>query len=128
MSYELLKRRALSFLRDARWDFERGDYDLVLFHVDQFIQLYAKYLLYRRLGDYPKARSIVRLLRDLARVYSSEDLEKFVEENLEALYLLEEAYISSRYLIREYDASIASRILELGDKMLEVFKCLESHC
>ncbi|MEM4528884.1 MAG: HEPN domain-containing protein, partial [Desulfurococcaceae archaeon] len=32
-------------------DFDRGDYDLVLFHIEQAIQLYAKYLLYRRLGD-----------------------------------------------------------------------------
>lgn len=126
LSYELLRRRALSFLRDAEWDFERGDYDLVLFHVEQFIHLYAKYLLYRRIGDYPKTRSTARLLGDLARVYSSEDLERFIDGNLEAIYLLEEAYISSRYLPREYDASIASRMLELSKKIMEVFKCLET--
>ncbi|MFN7106192.1 MAG: HEPN domain-containing protein [Pyrobaculum sp.] len=119
-NYEILKRRP--FLRDARWDFEKGDYDLVLFHVEQSLQLYAKYLLYKK-GDFPKTHSLVRLLKDLAKVYNSKDLERFIEENLEAIYLLEEAYMST-----PRGADIASRILELGDKLLKVFKCLESLC
>lgn len=125
VSYELLKRRALSFLRDAKSDSEHGDYDLVLFHVEQFIQLYSKYLLYRRIGDYPKTHSIIRLLKDLVRVYNAKDLDSFLDKNLEALYLLEEAYISSRYLPREYDMNIALKILKLSEEILEVFKCLE---
>lgn len=127
MSFELLRKRALSFLRDARSDMEHGDYDLVLFHVEQFIQLYLKHLLYRKIGDYPKTRSIIRLLKDVVRVYNDRSLDDFIDRNLEALYLLEEAYISSRYLPREYDRDIATRILKLGEEVLEVFKCLESH-
>jgi len=73
MSFEILKRRALAFLRDAKEDFNKEDYDLVMFHVEQFIQLYAKYLLYRKLGDFPKMHSIIKLLRDLARVYNACD-------------------------------------------------------
>ncbi len=125
MSFDLLKKRALSFLRDARVDFENGDYDLVLFHVEQFTQLYVKYLLYRRVGDYPKTHSLIRLLRDLIRIYSNCGLKELFDEYLEVLYLLEECYISSRYLPREYDRDIASKILNLSKKLLEVFKCLE---
>ncbi len=127
MGFELLKKRALGFLRDAKSDFELEDYDLTLFHVEQFVQLYSKYLLYRRVGDYPKMYSVIKLLRYLAKVYSDCGIDRFLEENLEALYLLEESYISSRYLPREYDRDIALRILKLGEKILEVFKCLESH-
>ncbi|MEM1793648.1 MAG: HEPN domain-containing protein [Desulfurococcaceae archaeon] len=126
MSYELLKKRALSFLRNAKNNFDQGDYDLTLFHVEQFIQLYSKYLLYRRIGDYPKTHSIIRLLKDLVRVYGGNELKDLIDSNLEALYLLEESYISSRYLPREYDHEIASRVLKLSEKVLEVFKCLES--
>jgi len=43
MGFELLKKRALGFLRNAKSDFEQEDYDLTLFHVDQFVQLYSKY-------------------------------------------------------------------------------------
>jgi len=71
--------------------------------------------------------SVIKLLRYLAKVYSDCGIDRFLEENLEALYLLEESYISSRYLPREYDRDIALRILKLGEKILEVFKCLESH-
>lgn len=126
MDFELLKRRALSFFKDAKSDYERGDYDLVLFHVEQSIQLYLKYLLYKKIGDYPKVHSIVRLLKDVARIYDSKELDDFLNRNLEAIYLLEEAYISSRYLPREYDKEIATRILKVGEKAIEVFMCLES--
>jgi HEPN domain-containing protein len=54
------------------------------------------------------------------------ELNDFLSRNLEAIYLLEEAYISSRYLPREYDKDIAARALRLGEEILEVFKCLES--
>lgn len=126
LGFELLRRRALSFLRDARVDLDSGDYDLVLFHVEQFAQLYSKYLMYRRLGDFPKVHSVVRLLRDLARVYGDCGLGEFISQNLEALYLLEESYISSRYIPREYDREVALRVINLGEKLLEVFRCLES--
>jgi len=46
---------------------------------------------------------------------------------LEILYLLEEAYISSRYLPREYDKDIAERILKFAEKVLEVLEWLEKH-
>jgi HEPN domain-containing protein len=32
---EVLKRRSEGFLKDAEEDYKRGDYDLVLFHVEQ---------------------------------------------------------------------------------------------
>jgi len=126
LSFELLKKRALSFLRNAKIDLESGDYDLALFHAEQFAQLYSKYLLYRRIGDFPKTHSLVKLLRDLSRVYNNCGLGEFLDKNLEGLYLLEEAYISTRYLPREYDRDIALRILTLCGRLMEVFNCLES--
>ena len=41
--------------------------------------------------------------------------------------LLEEAYITSRYLPREYDEQIARRALEFAEKALEVMEWLERH-
>ena len=121
----VLKKRARAFLESAKADFDRGYYDLVLFHVEQFFSLYLKYLLYLRLGDYPKTHSITRLLKDLRRIYREEVLEDFYEENLEMIHLLEEAYITSSYLPREYDEGIARRALEFAEKALEVMECLE---
>jgi len=126
LSFELLKKRALSFLRNARIDIESGDYDLALFHAEQFAQLHSKYLLYRRIRDFPKTSHLVRLLRDLFKVYNDCGLRELLDRNLEGFYLLEEAYISTRYLPREYDRDIALRILALCERLMEVFNCLES--
>ena len=125
---DFLKKRALAFLDIAKTSFERKHYDLVLFHIAQFLQLYLKHLLYVKLGDYPKTHSLIHLLKATLKVYKSEcGIEEFYHGNLETLYLLEEAYISSRYLPREYDREIAERILEFADKVLKVLECLEKH-
>ena len=124
---EVLRRRARAFLESAKADFNRGDYDLVLFHVEQFLQLYVKYLLYQSLGDYPKTHSLTRLLKDLKKVRQEDVLKRFYDENLEMINLLEEAYITSRYLPREYDEEIARRALEFAEKALEVMEWLEKH-
>jgi len=59
------------------------------------------------------------------RVYEEESLRRFYEENLEILYLLEEAYIASRYLPRQYDREIAERTLRFAENSLEVLRCPE---
>ncbi len=81
--------------------------------------------MYRVIGDYPKIHNIVKLLRELARLYNNCGSKDFIHDNLESLYLLEESYISSRYIPRKYDEEIASKMLMLAEKILEVFKCLE---
>ncbi len=123
---DFLRRRAEAFLDVARADYERGYYDLVLFHVEQFLQLYLKYLLFRRLGDFPRTHSLTRLFKDVIEVYGDDALRDFYRDNLEVLYLLEEAYITSRYLPREYDEEIAGRVLRFAEKAREVLRCLES--
>ena len=122
---DFLKRRALEFLACAESDFERESYDLVLFHVEQFLQLYLKHLIYRKIGDFPKTHSIISLFKDVIKIYGAKRINGFYKENLETLYLLEEAYISSRYLPREYDREIAERLLEFSKNVLEVLKWLE---
>jgi len=72
-----LKRRALAFLEDAKSDFARGEHDLALFHVEQFMQLYLK------LGDFPKTHSPSDLFRLLASAYERESVMDFYCRNLE---------------------------------------------
>ena len=122
---DFLKKRAKAFLESAQADFERGNYDLVLFHVEQFLQLYLKHLLFKKIGDYPKTHFLIRLMRSVIKVYNENRLQEFYEKNLETMYLLEEEYIASRYLPRQYDKEIAERILKFADKVLKVLEWLE---
>lgn len=121
----VLKRRSEGFLKDAEVDFSRGDYDLVLFHVEQSLQLYFKYLIYLKIGDHPKIHSLTRMVRDVTELYGNEELDVFYRENIELLYLLEEAYITSRYLPRTYEKEIARRALKLSESAKEVLECIE---
>jgi len=61
--HDFLRDKKMAFLRSAHDDFSRGHYDLVVFHVGQFIQLYLKHLLYVKIGDYPKTHSLMYLTR-----------------------------------------------------------------
>ena len=122
---EMLKRRALSFLETAMYNYSNEAYDLAIFNVEQFIQLYLKYLLYSKLGDFPKTHSLITLFRSLNKTINGK-LKEFIDRNLEIIYFLEEAYISSRYLPRSYDREIADRVLEFANKIIGVFKWIES--
>ncbi|MCS7138044.1 MAG: HEPN domain-containing protein [Candidatus Caldarchaeum sp.] len=79
---EFLKKRALAFLVDAQTDFGRGEYDLTLFHVEQFMQLYLKHLLYRKVGDFPKTHSPSELFKQLAKAYDSTQVMDFLIKTL----------------------------------------------
>jgi len=121
----ILKKRALGFLENAKDNFKREEYDLVLFHVEQFLQLYLKYLLYKKVGVYPKTHSPTYLLKEIMKIHNNGELKRFYEKHLEMLNLLEDAYITSRYLPREYNRELAERVLEFIKKALEVLEWIE---
>jgi HEPN domain-containing protein len=103
---------------------ERGFYELALFHAEQALQLYTKYLIYRKLGDFPKTH----FLRDLLdKPYGAVcNLGDFLRRRSAVLALLEHAYITSRYLpfrARREDYEVARDAL---GEALDVLRCLES--
>jgi len=122
----LLKRRALAFLETAKFNLDKANYDLAIFSIEQFMQLYTKYLLFKKIGDYPKTHSLTHLLRTLNQLINSK-LSSFIDKNLGIINFLEEAYISSRYLPRRYDEDIASKAYLLSKEALEVFEWIEKN-
>jgi HEPN domain-containing protein len=119
---EVLKRRALGLPNNARDNFQRGEHDLVLFHVEQFLQLYLKRILYEKIGTYLKTHSLTSLLKELQKVYEDKALFELYNSNIETINLLEDAYLTSRYLPREYDKEVAEKVLKFAEKALEVLK------
>jgi len=53
-----LRDRAEEFLDNAKYNLGKGFYNLVMFDIEQFIQLYSRFLIYLKLGDYPKTRDV----------------------------------------------------------------------
>ncbi len=109
-------RRAEGFLRDARVDFEKGDYDLAMFHIEQACQLLIKAKLLDLVGYFEKTHSLRRLLRDLSKIYR-EELEEFIDKNWKILRDLEFSYIASRYLSEEFRKEDVERAFKLYEKL-----------
>ncbi|WP_290900438.1 HEPN domain-containing protein [Ferroglobus sp.] len=117
---EVLLKRAKGFIKDAIEDLKREDFDLAMFHVEQACQLIIKAKLLDLTGYFEKTHSLRRLLRDLASVVESDELEKFVEDNWTVLRNLEFAYIASRYLPEEFRREEVEEALKLYDKLREL--------
>ncbi len=95
-------RKAKIFERDAKYDFENGDYDIAMFHLEQAAQLLIKAKLLDLTGSYDRTHSLRRLLTKLSKVYRENTIKDFIVKNRKTLRDLERAYISSRYYYEEF--------------------------
>lgn len=114
-----MRRRARSFLARALESFNAGDYDLAVFLAEQAVQLHLKAMLLEKVGDYPKVHSIMALASILGRLPECRELVSFLEENRVKVGLLEDAYIASRYLAREYSREEAEILVNFAREVLE---------
>ena len=77
-----LKERADEFLTNARYLLEKGGYTLAAFNLEQATQLYLKYYLFLKIGDYPRTHSLKELIDDLGQAYKKIDsARKFWQAN-----------------------------------------------
>ena len=117
---EILKERAYAFLRNAKRLFAEKEYDLAAFSIEQFCQLILKYKLLIKTGTYPRTHSLLRLLRELAKLAPEKDLTKFIDSEIMFLTRVEDAYIVSRYLPRRYERREVEELLKFADRFREV--------
>ena len=116
---ETLKLRAEAFLKNAENLIEEGVYDIAAFNLEQYAQLILKHKLLTKTSTYPRTRSIIRLLRELAKIDQSVENLIQGEENMIYLTKLEDAYIGARYLPRRYEEVEVKAMLKF---IKEVFK------
>ncbi len=117
---EVLKKRSLRFLEEAKFALERKSYDVACFLAEQPLQLYLKSVLLEIVGDYPRTHSIRRLLGELVKVLKSSELEGFIRENRVRLSALEDAYLMARYFVKEYSGEDAEDMVELVRETISV--------
>lgn len=124
---EALKQRALQFLQQAEFAKERGFHELALFDVEQCAQLYMKYLLYKKAGDFPKTHYLRDLAERLVAVYGGAcGIAEFARRWSETMALLEYAYIASRYTPLRARAEDVDRAFAFINELIEIAQCLET--
>ncbi len=120
---EFLRDNADAFLRNAEKLLEDGEFKLVAFNSEQAVQLYLKYLIGSKLGDFPKTHSLKKLFRDAGSLCP--ELFKLFEENTPLIGDMEFAYIGARYFPTEYTESEVRQMLQLALKVREIVnECL----
>ena len=129
---ELLRRRSKTYYEYSQEAFERGDYDIAIFMVGQAAQLCVKSVILRILDYTPRTHRVRELLALLAEALSSLNksslasrIKGFVEENREALRLIEEAYTGSRYLYKVYEREDVEKSLRVVEKLLNLLEAIE---
>ncbi|MCD6244798.1 MAG: HEPN domain-containing protein [Candidatus Korarchaeota archaeon] len=116
----LLRRRSKAFLERAIDSLNSGDYDIASFLSEQAVQLYLKSLLLEKLGDYPRTHSISTLLSIIKEIPSCDRLMELLERSRTEIRLMEDAYIASRYLAREYTREEAEVLVNLAKEVLKL--------
>ena len=117
---EFLRRRSRNAYSLAREAFERGDYDWAIFLLEQSLQLLVKYYLADKLGHYPRSHSISKLLEEAAEV--NVKFREFLGKYRDAIGLVEDSYILSRYIPRSYAREEVENkfyLYELLNKIIE---------
>jgi HEPN domain-containing protein len=130
MSYRevsLLRDRSLRMLNSGRRSLLEGDNDIAAFMAEQAAQLYLKSKILELTGEIRRLYAIRQLMRVLKDLSDKPNLvDDFTRENRSLLIRLEEAYISSRYMPREYDREEAEELLNFAEKALEFVKSIKS--
>ncbi len=96
---ESLRKRSREYLQIHEFHLSNGTYALAILDLEQALQLSVKAGLLDEGIAYPRTHNIRRLLELLADVRKNEVLRNTVKEYVVELRLLEEAYISSRYVV-----------------------------
>ena len=120
--YEYLLERSRRFMETARIQIERGFYDLAAFSLEQSLQLFLKAELLKLGADYPRTHSARKLLEFLHRLTGSEEIRRALTEYAVELGSLEDAYITSRYVAREYSEEEVRRLQRVVERLMDIVR------
>lgn len=111
---DFLREKAQEFLDDAKYDISKKKWFLAAFHSAQTCQLYLKYCLFKKYGDYPKTHSLHQLFEELKKAFpkKSKEIGKIQRENASTIGDLNQAYITSRYLPVEFSSDEIQKMLQ----------------
>jgi len=118
--FESLLEKSRRFFETALIQSGRGFNDLAAFSLEQSLQLYLKAYLLRAGVDYPRTHSVRKLLELLAETTDSNEIRRLVSKYAVELGSLEDAYITSRYMTRQYFQEEVDRLRAVVEEVMQV--------
>jgi len=119
---EHLLGRSKQFLETAEYQIARGLYGLAAFSLEQALQLFLKSKMLTAGADFPRThsvRTLLEILSDLAPEEKKASMKSMLNSYLLELGMLEDAYITSRYLPREIKREEAERLMKVVKEVME---------
>jgi HEPN domain-containing protein len=117
-----LLKRSRDFLETAEYQMSRGFYDLATFSLEQGLQLFLKAKVLAEGVDYPRThsvRALLEILSDLVPENKKSTIKGILENYLLELGMLEDAYITSRYVMREFTKQEAEKLTKAVKEVME---------
>lgn len=122
---EHLLKRSKEFLETAEYQIRRGLYGIAVFSIEQALQLFLKSKMLAAGADYPRTHGVRTLLEILSDVESDEkkrSIKHTLNDYLLELGMLEDAYITSRYVMREFTKEEAQRLAKTVKEVMNNVK------
>jgi HEPN domain-containing protein len=119
---ERLLKRSRDFLETAEYQITKGFYDLAAFSLEQALQLFLKAKVLTEGVDYPRTHSVRALLEILSEIVPENKKSKVkgvLENYLLELGVLEDAYITSRYVMREFTKKEVEKLAKAVKEMMK---------
>jgi HEPN domain-containing protein len=117
---KFLKERAFEFWEEGIKLFNEKKYNLSVFNIEQAIQLWIKYLIGIKIGDWPKTHYFSELVESLSDVYKSKKVVDFYKNNEIFFNNLEDAYFTSRYFPKVFSENTVSQLIENSKKFIKI--------
>ncbi len=117
-----LKERAKEFWERAEEDFQKNRFNLCALDIEQAVQIWLKYLIAIKAGDFPKTHYLDDLINEITNIYETDKLSKFYKENILQIRSLEEAYITSRYFPKKFSKDEIESLKQLAVNFFKVLQ------
>ncbi len=121
--YQYLLRRSKEFYETAFMQIDKGFLGLAALSLEQSLQLFLKAKLLENGLDYPRTHSIRRLLELLAEVIGmpfSQKINQLIDKYSLELALLEDAYVTSRYIPRDFRKDDVLKLKKAVEEVMSV--------
>lgn len=130
---EILRSRALMYLRSAERSFREGDYDVAANEAEYAAQIYIKYMIYGVSGEEARGHDIRGLLSLLAIFLKeqgfkeeAEEISEYVRRRRRLLAELSEAHVRAMCSITRYDKESAGLLISVARELIEMLGGLEA--
>ena len=117
-----LLKRSTDFLETAEYQTGKGFYDLATFSLEQALQLFLKEKLLAEGSDFPRihsVRTLLEVLLDLVPKNKKPAIENILLKYVLELGMLEDAYITSRYVMREFTKQQAEKLTKAVKEIIK---------